>query len=27
LKMESEDSSEIKWNLAGCALLMSPEWW
>jgi dynein heavy chain len=25
LKMESEDSSEIKWNLAGCALLMSPE--
>jgi len=25
LKMESEDSTEIKWILAGCALLMSPE--
>jgi len=25
MKMESEDSTPIKWILAGCALLMSPE--
>jgi len=25
LKMESEDSTETKWILAGCALLMAPE--